>query len=65
MTHIDSRYLQASDLFAHLSKNVYHFIDALGYTDTITPQQTQMFDSVMRGERRIAIKSGQGTGKDW
>jgi phage terminase large subunit len=44
-----------------LRQDIFKFADAMGVDPT--HQQAQYFTAVQKGEKRIAVKSGQGTGK--
>lgn len=47
--------------YEQISNNIFHFCRALNFTPTW--QQALLFQAVQDGERRIAVKSGQGPGK--
>lgn len=49
------------DWFRPLREDIFKYADAMGVDPT--PQQRQGLELVQRGERKCAIKSGQGTGK--
>jgi len=48
-------------LYRAIKHDIFKFIELLNFKPT--PQQVELFKEVQKGSKRIAVKSGQGTGK--